>query len=346
MDGKVYLQDADRQTLLQYYRKHPDPAIRLRAHIILLLAAGYPWMVIANMLFCSTRTISRWKRRFLRDGLAGMTDERRGRPAIFAVFWVEHVRQWMLDRTPRDFGFLRSGWCCRVVVILLLEIHDVRVSEETVRRWLHQTNLVWRRPRPVVGPVDPQHEEKITAIRRLLTDLPADEIAVFQDEVDINLNPKIGSMWMIRGQQAHVQTPGNNEKRYLAGSLNWQTGALIVTKGARRNSALFIDHLDDLRWHLRRYRRIHVVCDNAKFHDSRAVREYLAGPGQRIVLHWLPKYAPQSNPIERVWWKLHEEITRNHRCQSMVELLDLVFAWIEGRQPLQVEDEVYFDQAA
>ena len=346
MDGKVHLQDADRKTLLEYYRKHPDPAIRLRAHIILLLAAGYPWMVIASMLFCSTRTISRWKQRFLRDGLAGVTDERRGRPAIFAVFWVEHVRRWIVDYTPRDFGFLRSRWCCRVVVILLLEIHDVQVSEETVRRWLHRGNLVWRRPRPVLGPVDPQRAAKIAAIRRLLTDLPADEIAVFQDEVDINLNPKIGSMWMVRGHQSEVETPGNNEKRYLAGSLNWRTGALIVTEGPARNSALFIDHLADLRYHLRRYQRIHVICDNAKFHDSRAVRQYLTEPGQRIELHWLPKYDPKSNPIERMWWKLHEEITRNHRCQSMAELLDLVFVWIEGREPVEVEDEVYFDHAA
>ena len=47
-----------------------------------------------------------------------------------------------------------------------------------------------------------------------------DEIAVFQDEVDVNTNPKIGCMWMRRGEQAEVETPGNNQKRYLAGSLN------------------------------------------------------------------------------------------------------------------------------
>ena len=40
---------------------------------------------------------------------------------------------------------------------------------------------------------------------------------MFQDEVDVNLNPKIGCMWMPRGEQAEVVTPGNNEKRYLAG---------------------------------------------------------------------------------------------------------------------------------
>jgi transposase len=63
--------------------------------------------------------------------------------------------------------------------------------------------------------------------------------------------------------------------------------------------------------------------------------------GHRIVLHFLPKYDPKSNPIERVWWHLHEEITRNHRCQTMDQLLDLVSGWLENRLPFEVERHVY-----
>jgi hypothetical protein len=43
---------------------------------------------------------------------------------------------------------------------------------------------------------------------------------VFQDEVDVYLNPKIGSMWMRKGEQAIVETPGNNRKCRLAGLEN------------------------------------------------------------------------------------------------------------------------------
>ena len=58
------------------------------------------------------------------------------------------------------------------------------------------------------------------------------------------------------------------------------------------------------------------------------MQEYLHQWGHRIVLHYLPKYAPETNPIERVWWQLHEILTRNHRCSSMDELLDDVYNWI------------------
>jgi putative transposase len=218
------------------------------------------------------------------------------------------------------------------------------VSQETVRRWLHQEQMVWRRPRPVVGPRDPQREEKLHVLRQLLASLPPNEIAVFQDEVDINTNPKIGAMWMRRGHQAQVVTPGTNEKRYLSGSLNWRTGALLVTEGLLkegRSAALFIRHLEDLRRRLLRYRKIHVICDNARSHKCQAVQKYLNQWGQRIVLHYLPTYAPDTNPIERIWWHLHEEITRCHRCQNMEELLDLVFIWLQKRRQFVVENQVY-----
>jgi putative transposase len=332
----------ERQALLEQYRKGATERVRLRAPILLLLANGYSWAVIASVLFCSTRTIARWKNRVEQDGISGVLGP--PPPARLGSWWSEVVAEWVLKWSPRDFGFVRSRWGCQVMVLVLLETYELRVSQETVRRWLHKEQMVWRRPRPTVEPCDPQREEKLQALRQLLASLPASEIAVFQDEVDVNTNPKIGAMWMRRGQQATVVTPGTNEKRYLAGSLNWRTGTVLLTEGLPkegRSAALFIRHLEDLRCRLLRYCKIHVICDNARSHKCHAVQKYLNQWGHRIVLHYLPTAAPDTNPIERIWWHLHEEVTRCHRCQSMEELLELVFAWLQKRTPFVVEDAVY-----
>jgi hypothetical protein len=127
------------------------------------------------------------------------------------------VIEWVTLRSPRDFGFYRSRRMCGTIVTLLAEAYHVQVSRETVRRRLHEDDLVWRRPRPVLGPKDPQRATKLRRIRALLRSLPADEIAVFEDEVDINTNPKIGSMWMRQGQQAEVVTPGDRCRRRSCG---------------------------------------------------------------------------------------------------------------------------------
>jgi transposase len=181
----------------------------------------------------------------------------------------------------------------------------------------------------------------------LLRRLPTDEAAVFMDEVDLNLNPKIGAMWMKRREQAVVETPGTNEKRYLAGSIHWRTGRVILTEGIPKegkSAALFLRHLDDLRRAFRHYKVIRVICDNAGTHKpekSKEVEKYLAEWAGRVVVHYLPTYAPECNPVERVWWRLHEAVTRNHRCRTMDELLDLTFDWFETRAHSRVETNVY-----
>jgi hypothetical protein len=45
--------------------------------------------------------------------------------------------------------------------------------------------------------------------------------------------------------------------------------------------------------------------------------------------------------VERVWWRLHEAATRNHRCKTMAELRDLTFDWFATRTHFRVETGVY-----
>jgi transposase len=311
----------------------------------LLLADGYPWATVAAVLYCSTRTVARWKGRFEQGRLDALLGRPRGPRPRLGAGWAALVVRWVTEQTPRAFGFLRSRWCCGLVVLLLWRAYRLDVGRETVRRWLRQAEVVWRRPRPVLRRPDPERAAILAGLRALLRDLPDDETAVFQDETDLHLNPDLGFMWMRRGQQAEVVTPGDNAKHYLAGSLHWRTGALLgAVTGPKRGGELVAAHLGELCRRLRRYKVIHVILDNAKIHKCAAVRRVVQAQAGRLVLHYLPRYAPECNPVERVWWHLREEITRNHQCRTLEELLDLVFAWLEGRKRFAVEDSVYQDE--
>lgn len=120
-------------------------------------------------------------------------------------------------------------------------------------------------------------------------------------------------------------------------------GLLMLIKGKPkqgRNTDMFLAHLDDVR-RLRCYKVIHVIYDNAQPHKAKRVQEYVKRHGERIVLHYLPNYAPQTYPIERVWRRLHEEITRNHRAKDMEALLDLVFEWLARGSRFSIETSKY-----
>lgn len=346
MDGSIRLSEADRKVFLDVYRGTRDARTARRAHVVLLLAEGLTYREIMELVFCSPGFISDIVRDFRDGGVAAVLREAEDEaPSLPA--WSALLQEWLLHRTPQDFGFFRSRWSCATLAEALAWETGLRVSAETVRRTLKAAGFVWRRPRPVVGPEDPEYAEKLARIQQVLDTLPTEETAVFQDEVDVHLNPKIGSAWMPRGQQADVVTPGNNEKCHVAGSLVWRTGTLIASPpGLRRNAELFLDHLDELRRRLRGFRKIHVICDNAAFHKCRAVQDYLERWKHRLVLHFLPCYAPETNPIERIWWRMHETITRNHRCPTLTELIDRVYQWFDQQRQFVTDSLRNYPQAA
>ena len=90
MDGSIVLGCGQRKRLLEIYRgkeANVPAEARLRAHVILLLADGQPWSLIAAVLFCSTATIARWKGRFEAGGVEALLEEKRGRTAALLVGW-------------------------------------------------------------------------------------------------------------------------------------------------------------------------------------------------------------------------------------------------------------------
>ena len=111
MDGNIDLGRSQRNRLLDLYRKDPSPCVRHRAHIILLMADGHAWALVATVLFCSTATIARWKSRFEAGGVDALREEKRGRGPRFAA-WATLLVVWIKTLTPRDFGYCRSRWTC------------------------------------------------------------------------------------------------------------------------------------------------------------------------------------------------------------------------------------------
>jgi transposase len=62
-------------------------------------------------------------------------------------------------------------------------------------------------------------------------------------------------------------------------------------------------------------RLIHLFVDNARYHHACLVQAWLARPGCRIELHFIPTYCPHLDPIERLWGLMHKHVTHN-RCHA------------------------------
>jgi transposase len=75
-----------------------------------------------------------------------------------------------------------------------------------------------------------------------------------------------------------------------------------------------------------------VILENYGIHTCLQVQLALATEkGQRVKLLFLPPYCPEHNRIERIWEDLHANVTRNHRCQTMDELMTQVRTYLKTR---------------
>jgi hypothetical protein len=210
----------------------------------------------------------------------------------------------------------------------------VKVGLSTMSTALRQIRARRGRPKPTVKCPWPEAEkqQRLDEIATLVATAPPDEVVVYEDEVDIHLNPKIGVDWMLCGQQKEVPTPGKNEKRYLAGAQDARTKELICVEGERKTSYLFLLLLWELVTRHPTAKKIHVILDNYGIHTSRLVQSSLQTPeGRRLELHFLPPYCPDHNKIERTWQDLHANVTRNHKCSDMPELMHNVRYFIRER---------------
>ena len=114
--------------------------------------------------------------------------------------------------------------------------------------------------------------------------------------MDIELNLRLGTNWMLTGQEREGETPDKSQKRYIADSMDAHTDRVHWIQSERNNSRPSTDHLKQL---LRAYpekRVIYVILDSYRIHSSRQIQTWLAKHGQRIRLHFLPPYCPDENP--------------------------------------------------
>jgi transposase len=321
-----------KRQLRKLREKATDKGLAMRCQIVLLWAEGEPHFVIAKGVGCSVSWVDRVIRRFGNNGVAGLYDRREdnGQVKLDEEYLATLYR--IVNKQPPDFGYPRPTWTQELLAKVMEELTGVKVHVGTMSRALSMIGARLGRPKPTVGCPWPKaaKEKRLEEIRQAIEGRKAGEVATYLDEVDIHLNPKIGPDWMNRGKQKKVPTPGQNEKRYVCGALNVETGRIEYVAAERKNSLLFLSMLERL---LKRYpgRTIHVVLDNFKIHSSKQVHAWMKEKGERIVLHFLPPYCPDHNKIERKWRDLHAAVTRNHRCKTIEKLMAEVVRWLTER---------------
>jgi hypothetical protein len=167
-----------------------------------------------------------------------------------------------------------------------------------------------------------------------------------QDEVEVALHPTLTRVWSRSGRagQRRVQAPGNNDKQYGFGLVDWRDGHLDWAVAEGRRAAPLVAQLRRAADRSRSRGRIAmVILDNLGIHTpkgSRLLRELLTELGEQLVLVYTPTYDPDANRIEWLWRALRRSVTHTHRRQALVDLVADADRWARTITPAQVLSQI------
>jgi len=167
-------------------------------------------------------------------------------------------------------------------------------------------------------------------IRLTIRNAPKDVAILFEDETDLLLFPPLRKAWMPRGTTKEIRLSGWNEKRIIFGALNVRTGNLITLDRSKNRG-------DDFRFFLRRlrfmYRRwpVYLILDRHPGHwnsESKRLARKL-----NIKLLWLPKRAPELNPMDELWGQIKDQVCSNHQFEEMEDEVEIFLETLHDLPP-------------
>ena len=131
---------------------------------------------------------------------------------------------------------------------------------------------------------------------------------LFGDEASFAQWGSLSYTWSRRGQQPVVKTSGKRKAYKVFGLIEFFSGAFFhKAHSGHFNSesyiAFLIEVLAAVEGHLI------IIQDGARYHTSKALREFFAKHADRITVYQLPRYSPDFNPIEYLWRNVKKEAT-------------------------------------
>jgi transposase len=286
---------------------------------------------IAQLLGGSPETVQRIRRLYREGGREALAPKRPpGRPSRATPTFREALAE-ALATNPQTLGSGFATWSAARLAAHLARVTGITLSAAQVRRLLHAEGFSVHRPKHTrKGKRDEAAYQKAKAhLRRLKKKAlakGAPEALVFQDEVESHRLPALARVWARVGTQPEVPTPGTNEKKVVYGGIDYATGQTTDTVADTKSGVNFLAFLVAL---VAAYagRKVRLVCDNGRFHPTKAVRAWLAAHRDQVAIFWLPPYCPSLNLIERLWGHLKRTVLA-HVWYTTLD--DLVTAFRRG----------------
>jgi transposase len=310
----VELTASEEKELLFRARSRSIPAGDVRrAQLILMLAEGKSYQAIQQELPCDATFIVRWKKRFLKDRIAGLYARHPGRAVEKRTPKLEaKILEWT-RRPPTDGS---TQWSTRKLA-KHLGVHHMMVA----RVW-KRARLQPHRIERYLMSNDPDFEQNAAEVIGLYVN-PPQHAAVF------SVDEKSSVQALDRLDPVLPMSPGRAERHgfeyyrhgtlSLYAALDTKTGAVIGKTAPRHTSQEFVAFLSDIVASQPRGQEIHIIADNFSAHKTKLVKQFLESH-PKVKLHYTPTYSSWLNQVELWFAKIERDVIARGIFTSVTDL--------------------------
>lgn len=288
----ITVSEADRLTLQSWARRPKTAqALALRARIVLAAAEGATNGEIAERLQTDRHTAAKWRGRYARRGLAGLTDEPRpGAPRTITDDRVDAVLATTLEQAPPH----GTQWSTRQLAARL------GLSQTAVSRIWRAFGLAPHRTETFKLSRDPQFVEKVRDVVGLYLAPPERALVLCVDEkTQVQAREPTAPAVPMRPGQLERRTHDyvRHGTTDLFAALDVATGRVIAETHRRHRSVEFRHFLDTVDAAVPPDLEVHLVLDNAATHKTPLVQRWLL-KRPRYHVHFTPTSSSWLNLVE------------------------------------------------
>jgi transposase len=292
--------------------------------MILMLAEGRSYVEIQERLQTTAPTISRWRKRFLQDGLNGLLDlPGRGQKATVITPKLQARVLAATRNKPNDGS---THWSVRKLA------RELKISKDAVHRIWRKAGVKPHRLERYLASDDPDFETKAADIIGLYLNPPQHAAVFCVDE-------KSAIQALDRLDPVLPLSPGRIERHgfeyyrhgtlSLYAALDVKSGKVHGKTAARHTSEEFVDFLGQVVHLCKPKQEIHIIVDNLSAHKTKQVTEFLDSHPE-VKLHFTPTYSSWLNQVEIWFSKIERDVIARGVFTSVGDLARKLMRYIRA----------------
>jgi transposase len=314
-----------KRELEKAYGRGDKRAVR-RVSVLLMIGQRMDLASILSVWDVSAQTIYNWLNEFARQRWKSLGYEKGpGRPPGLTKTQKRKLADW-IEAGPEACGYARGCWTSVLIQDLIMQKFHVLYNRFYVCELLRNLGFSFQKARFVSDHLDAdaRHHWMQSEFPRILSQAKQLGASLFfGDEASFALWGSLSYTWGRTGHQPQVPTTGRRKGYKVFGAIEFFSGRLIYQGTEARFQS--DSYQSFLRYLLSQVAGpILLIQDGARYHTSKATREFLEQHKERLTVYQLPSYSPDYNPIEYLWKKVKTQATHNRYFAEFVMLVNSV----------------------